>query len=238
MRATGGGKTLMKSLILLTSFLCFTAWVSAQQDTSRLIQYTPEFKFRDGLFLSFEQVQQNNPIPVSMIISPVSYDDPDFYDKILQYKIIQYFDQLGTVQEMQVRDLWGYSRNGILHININDDFYRITYIGKICHFVASLTTYNSYYNPYNPYGSPYYYPYYSPYRYYPDRRTTEMRQYLLDFTTGNILDYDVPEIEVLLMSDPELHDEYLSLSRRKRRQSKFLYIRKFNDRNPLYFPDI
>lgn len=202
-----------------------------------MIRYTPDFKFKDGIFLTFEQVRQNNPIPKSLIVSKVLYDDPDFYDRILQGSNIQFFDKLGTVQEVKVRTIWGYSQNGILHINVNDGFYRITIIGKICHFVADLTTHNNYYNPYSySYAYPYYYPYYNPYSSYPDRRTTEMRQYLLDFTTGDVMDYDVPEIEVLLMADPELHDEYTSLSRRKRKQSKFLYIRKFNERNPLYFP--
>ena len=63
-----------------------------------------------------------------------------------------------------------------------------------------------------------------------------MRQYLLDFKTGNVLDYDVESVELLLMTDPELHDEFAALSNKKQKQMKFLYIRKFNERNPLYFP--
>ena len=63
-----------------------------------------------------------------------------------------------------------------------------------------------------------------------------MRQYLLDFKTGKILDYDVASVELLLMRDPELYDEYISLKNKKKKQLKFLYIRRFNERNPLYFP--
>jgi hypothetical protein len=33
-----------------------------------------------------------------------------------------------------------------------------------------------------------------------------------------------------------LHDEFASLSKKKRKQMKFMYIRKFNEKNPLYFP--
>lgn len=223
-------------LVLLLWFLVYNTSVYTQQDSSHIIRYTPDFKFKDGIFLNFNQVQQNDPISKSLIISQVPYDNPDFFESILQNKVIQYFDALGTIQELQVRNLWGYSRNGVLYININDGFYRINIIGRICHFVADLTTYNNYYNSYYPYASPYYYPY-SPYSTYPSSRSTEMRQYLLDFTTGNVMDYDIPEVEVLLMADPELHDEFTSLSRRKRRQSKFLFIRKFNERNPLYFPE-
>ena len=34
----------------------------------------------------------------------------------------------------------------------------------------------------------------------------------------------------------KLHDEFAQLRRKKKRQLKFLYLRKFNDRNPLYLP--
>jgi hypothetical protein len=63
-----------------------------------------------------------------------------------------------------------------------------------------------------------------------------MRQYLLDFKSGNILDYEVESMKVLLMADPELHDEYVSMGKKKQKQMKFLFIRKFNERNPLFFP--
>jgi hypothetical protein len=211
--------------------------VSGQQDTAGMIRYTPDFKFKEGIFLSFDQVKQNNPIPKSRIITTVAYDDPAFYEKVLHEKKIQVFDNLGTKQEIPVKNLWGFSRNGILYINLNDGSFRITIIGSICHFVASLTTYASNYNPYYNYGYPYssypYNPYYSPYSSTP---TSEMRQYMLDFKTGNVLDYNEEGVELLLMSDPELHDEFAALGNKKQKQMKFLYIRKFNERNPLYLP--
>ena len=197
--------------------------------------YTPDFAFKEGIFLHFDQVRQNHPIPKSVIITSIPYDDPDFFEKVLDNKIVQYFDELGSVQEIPVNDIWGFSQNGTLYINMNDGYYRITIIGSICHFVATLTTYDPYYNSYYPYASPYYYPY-NPYSPYSGNTSKELRQYLLDFSTGEVLDYDVPELEVLLMADPELHDEYASLGRRKKKQQKFLYVRKFNERNPLYFP--
>jgi hypothetical protein len=63
-----------------------------------------------------------------------------------------------------------------------------------------------------------------------------MRQFLLDFETGKIMEYEVQGVEVLLMKDPELHDEFEALGNKKKKQMKFLFIRKFNERNPLYIP--
>ena len=50
------------------------------------LNITPGFKFEEGIFLNFDQVKQNKPIPKSRIITTIPYDDPDFYDRILQGK--------------------------------------------------------------------------------------------------------------------------------------------------------
>jgi len=122
----------------------------------------------------------------------------------------------------------------VLYINLDNNFHRITVVGNACHFVASITTYNSnYYDPY------YYSTHYNYSRYgmrpttYP---TKEMKQYILDFKTANIMDFTVKSVEVILMNDPELYDEFVSLRKKKKKQLKFLYIRKYNEKNPLYLP--
>ena len=230
----------MKIILPLVLMAIFNLANAQQHDTLQMIKYSPDFKFQEGVYVSFDQARRNNPIPKSRIITPVAYDDPDFFERILKEKKIQLFDNLGTKQEIQVKNVWGFSRNGVLYINLNEGYFRITIIGNICHFVASLTSYtNDRYNPYYGYGNPYYSssyynPYYSPYS---ASTNIEMKQYLLDFKTGNVLVYDEESVELLLMADSELHDEFAALSKKKQKQMKFLYIRKFNEKNPLYFPE-
>jgi hypothetical protein len=220
-------------IIILVLLFTFNTARSQQKDTTGMVRYSPEFKFKEGVYLNFEQVRQNAPILKSRIITTVAYDNPDFFDLVLKEKKIQLFDELGIKKEIQSKNVWGFSRNGVLYININDGYFRITIVGSICHFVASLTTYNN--DRYNYYG--YGYPYYSSaYPAYSGTSNVEMKQYLLDFKTGNILEYDEQSVELLLMADPQLHDEFAGLSKKKRKQLKFLYIRKFNERNPLFFP--
>ena len=224
----------MRTSFLIMLFLTIGMSLHSQNDSAHMIKYTPDFKFKEGVYVNFEQVRANNPIPKSRILTDVGYDDPYFFDRITENKKIFYYDNNGVKQEIPVSNIWGYSRNGVLYIGINDGFYRITIVGSICHFVANLTTYSSNY---------YSYPYYNYYDYNPyginttPRNTTEMRQYLIDFSTGRVMDYDISTVEVLLMKDPELHDEFMALRNKKKKQLKFLYIRKFNERNPLYFPN-
>jgi len=239
MIATGFAPVLSIKHSLFIFLVVFFQAVGAQTDSTGMVKFTPDFKFEDGIFVNFDQVRQNSPIPKSRVITTVAYDEPDFFERVLQEKRIALYDNLGTRQEISTKNLWGFSRNGVLYINLNEGYYRITIVGNICHFVASLTTYSGNYNPYNYYGNPYYnnYPYYNPYySSYPSSTNSEMRQYLLDFKTGNVLDYEVESMELLLMTDPELHDEFASLSGKKQKQLKFMYIRKFNERNPLFIP--
>ena len=206
------------------------------QDTLNMIRYTPEFKFREGIFLNHMQVKNNAPIPKSRVITNVDYDDREYYTKVLDQKKLLFYDHLGMKQEVRSKDVWGFARNGILYVGIDEKYHRITIVGRICHFVATVTTYDSrYYDPY--YYNPYDY-YYRYGRYPTNYSSSEMRQYLYDFDGGNVFDYDVDGLEMLLMKDPELHDEFAQLSKKKRRQLKFMYLRKFNERNPLYIPKL
>jgi hypothetical protein len=203
-----------------------------------MVRYSPDFEFTDGLFLGFESVKENNPIPPARIVTDEDMFDRAFYDKVTGQKEITIYDEHGVKKVLATEDIWGYSRNGILYINVGASFHRISFMGSISHFVATVTTYNpSYYDPY------YYNPYYSSSYYYnrysmPQSTvaSSDLRQYLLDFESGDVLEYDVESVEVLLMKDPELADEYHALRNRQKKQMKFVYIRRFNEKHPLYFP--
>ena len=229
------GKKLIRTFFLFWIMFLTGVTCLSQSDSILLTEYTPDFEFEDGIYLIFDQVKNNAPIPKSRILTNVPYNDRDFFFKVLDNKKIFFYDEFGMKQEVRTNNIWGFSRNGVLYIGVEDNFYRITVLGQICHFVANVTTYNArYYDPYYRYNP---YDYYYRYGGYPVTTTSsEMRQYLLNFQTGEILDYDVKSLEILLMRDPELHDEYAQLRKKKKKQMKFLYIRKFNERNPLYIP--
>jgi len=218
------------------------------QEKEGMVKYTPEFKFNDGIYLNFDQVKLNSPIPKAKLLTSIDYNDREFFKKILQIDKIYFYDNMGVRQEIAKNTIWGYARNGVLYVQIQENFNRITFVGSICHFVADITTYDSrYYNSpygyYDPYYSPYgygsyynsYNPYYSPYRQSNVARN-ELKQYLIDFESGKVMEFDVENTELLLMKDSQLYEEYVQLSRKKKKELMFVYIRKFNEKNPLYIP--
>ena len=217
------------------------------QEKDGMVKYTPDFRFNDGIYINFDQVKINSPIPKAKLLTSIDYNDREFFKKILEGDKIYFYDNMGIRQEIPKNTIWGYSRNGVLYVQVQDNFNRITFVGSICHFVADITTYDSrsygspygYYDPYySPYGYSNYYnpynPYYSPYR--SNMNRNELKQYLINFESGKVLEFDVENTELLLMKDNKLYDEYVQLPRRKKKDLMFVYIRKFNENNPLYLP--
>jgi len=217
------------AIILFIAFFSTTNLLLAQIDTSQMVKHSSNFKFNDGFFLNFEQVVRNNPIPKAAIASEFDHRELTFFENVLKLEYITIYDDMGVPKQFALASIWGYARNGALFINWNGEFNRIPVVGAICHFVANKTVYDSrnydrYYNPYS----------------YTMRQqitpTIELRQYLLDFTAGTVYDYNQVSLEHLIMRDTELYEEYKSLRVKKQRDLKFFYIRKFNERNPIYFP--
>lgn len=226
------------------------------QGREDMAKYTSDFRFRDGIYVNFDQVKTNRPIPKAKILTSVDYNDKDFFRELLKSDKIYFYDNMGIRQEVAKNDIWGYARNGVLYIQVQGNYNRITFVGSISHFVADIMTYDPRYSGY-PYGygyyDPYYYSpyYYSPYSYYgnyyspygsyysPYSRNmarSEIKQFIVDFDTGKVLDFDMENTELLLMKDAQLYEEYVRLPRKKKKELMFVYIRKFNEKNPLYLP--
>lgn len=229
-------------LVLLLLFSKGIIYVIYCQEKEVMVKYSPDFRFTDGIYLNFDQVKENDPISKAKLLTSANYNDRDFFDKVLANDKIYFYDNLGVRQEVGKSSIWGFARNGVLYIQVQANFNRITFVGSICHFVADITTYDYRYSPYGYYNPYSYNSYYSPYGsfYSPYGQTTvarnELKQYVIEFETGKMLDYDVESLEILLMSDPELYDQFIKLTSKQKKEQMFVFIRKFNEKNPLYIP--
>jgi hypothetical protein len=56
------------------------------QDSLRteMVKYTPDFRFKDGIYLNFEQVRNNRPIPKAKLLTSVDYNDREFFKRLLE----------------------------------------------------------------------------------------------------------------------------------------------------------
>ncbi len=238
-------------VVLAVVILSFPDMLNGQEGQS-MVKYTPDFRFRDGIYLNFDQVRLNEPVPKAKILTSADYNDKEFFKDLFENDKIYFYDNMGLRQEVDKNNIWGYSRNGILYIQLQGNFNRITFVGSICHFVADVISYDN--RNYSPYGYSDYSPYYSPYSYYypysyggypgsyysPYRQNSarsEVKQYLIDFESGKMMEFDLESTELLLMKDSELYEEFVQLPRKKQKEMMFVYIRRFNEKNPLYIPE-
>ena len=144
---------------IIIAFLSFflVSEGNAQNDSVKRVKYTPEFQFSAGLYLDFNQVRDNNPIPSVRIVSKDDPLDFSFYKNLVKKKTIAYFDEFGAQQEINTSGIWGYCQDGKIFIQYNGEFNRIPIIGKVCHFIADVTVLDTRYDPYyNDYYSGYY----------------------------------------------------------------------------------
>ncbi len=226
----------MRTSWLIVFFLVFST-LTAQEDSVRLVQYHPEFRFNDGLYLHFGQVRNNNPVSPLRISSNEDPLDFNFFRNLVKNDLVSYFDDFGTRITTKSKDIWGYCQDGKIFIQFNGEFNRLPIIGSVGHFIADVTVTTSQYDPY--YHRDYYDYYYNPYHYRPSNRTTrsrEMRQYLIDFESGSVVSYDLDAVKAILINEPDLYSEFAALRKKQQKELMFFFIRRYNEKKPLTIP--
>jgi hypothetical protein len=202
--------------------------ISSAQDS---IRYDSDFNFYDGIYLSFDDFRNDNPIDFDNIILLRTPDDPLFMDDLTKARSFRYRDGFGEVRELPTSRIWGFSRGGrpykvlnaqsymgIVGFNEkrksgNNEYGRIIEVGQICLIQVNMQVSS------------------------PVQDFRQTGQFLLSIETGETVHYTVANFEKLLKADAQVYDEYAKIrSLRKKKQLFFQTLRRFNRRNPTYFP--
>lgn len=196
-----------------------------------MVKYTPEYKFKEGIYIDFQSFKNNNPITISTIVTNIPLKDINFFKKLFKKEKIYFYDDNGIKQSIEPKNLWGYSKNNTIYINYDGEFYRLPTIGKISQFIANVKVIRTTADPF--FDGGYYGGGIGPNRTYEDKET---HKFILSLENGGVYENNYKNVENLIISDKNIYDEYTALKRRKRKQLSYMYIRKFNDANPIYFP--
>jgi len=210
---------------ILSCIVCFLLPLFAQsQDT---VKYTKDFTFYDGIYLSYQDFRYNWPIPKSKIITKINKNQLDFYSKLIEEPYIEYIERDSSIQKVSPDRVWGYCQNNVIFINYQRFFYRVTVFGNISHFLATVET-NTYSSGYDPFMN-------APINSTP-QKTREIKQFLLDFYSGDLVPFTVEQAEEYFQRDSVIYNEFSVLSKKKKKALVVRYIRMYNDRHPIYFP--
>ena len=83
----------MQMILSLLVLVLFTTAGFSQADSLALVKYTPEFRFKEGVFLTFDAVKLNQPIGPERIISGEKPEQLHYYEQLFDQKSIYFFDE-------------------------------------------------------------------------------------------------------------------------------------------------
>jgi len=192
---------------------------------------TLPFRFKDGIYEDFSQVRRNNPVPKENLLIAEDFADPEFYKRILKSNKIIYSTAGGSTKYIDNRKVWGFASDGILHVHWKGYYSPVYMLGTISCFFLHDLQFDIYKNII--------FMHYGFEKEISDEngntvvRYRDLKKYLLDFRTGRIMKLNVRNLSRLINSETELFSEYRKLPRAGREAQIFLYIRNFNEKNPL-----
>jgi hypothetical protein len=199
--------------------LVFLPWhLSAQIDS---VVFATGSNISDGIYINHEDLRWNRAIKKEQIISSEDKNQQEFIGKVLSHKKFS-FEKNAAVHTIEPKNVFGFFQNNTFYINFNGDFYRVPVFGSISFLVANVKVLRNFYDP--RFGYP-----------VGTATNTELREFLIDYYEGTITDFSLKKAESLLSRDKELHAEFKKLSNRKKREQIHRFIRKYNERNPIYF---
>lgn len=212
-----------RGLLFIIICLAFSFTGKAQDS----VAYTKDFRLYEGLYLGYQDFRYNWPIPKEKIITKINKDQLDFYSKLIEEEFIEYTERDGSVTKIKSDKVWGYCQNNIIFINQEKNFFRIPVFGCISNFIGTIevTNYSPGFDPFMnaPMGNSAY-------------KTREIRQYLFDFYSGEIVPFNIDKMAEFLKRDEAIYKEYSQLSKKNKKELATKYIRMFNEKHLVYFP--
>jgi len=234
-------KSLLTMLILML-FQCTHHLVTAQQtEEIPMVQYSPDYVFKDGIYPNIETFMANDPIPFPRIVSDRIVYDKEFLDELLIKEEIVLYDEAGVRASIKTEDIWGCVLHGRLHIMIGNRLHRIILQGSISHFIASATTNEKVYYADEDTAKRFTTTQDLYRRFYRDEYfyrsvTAEGELCLFDIESNTLRKYDPAALGIMLERDSALFSEYKSLRNKDKKKRIAEFIRRYNSRHPLYFP--
>ncbi|MFT4982318.1 MAG: hypothetical protein ACI9UR_002189 [Bacteroidia bacterium] len=74
------------------------------------VVYNEDFQFENGIYLTFQDFKNNNPIRPEYILSDLDIRNPNYLDRIVENDTITYYDNLYEERSVLADEVWGTQR--------------------------------------------------------------------------------------------------------------------------------
>ncbi len=204
----------------LLALACAAGWTATSaQAVQDSVRYSGGFTFRDGIYLDFRSFRHNAP---SILMDVLTTSQGQKVTDLRSTNGKLFFpDSSGQQVRLDLDRTWGFCDHGVVYVRAGNDFSRIGLMGSLAHLVFDATYRN--FDPYTVNGGATY---------------TVQEQRFLDMATGAFLPVSAEGLAKVLARDAILQEEFEALPKKQRRKPEtiFLFMRRYNDRHPLYFP--
>lgn len=210
----------MMRTALLCWLLLLAARSSAQADTM-WVPYHGGMDLHEGIYRDFHEFRLNAPsIPQSRLRDDQGLPVRDIRQVVSK---LWYQPDSGGVQVIRMDRIWGFCHNDAVYVQAGNGFYRIGLMGSIAHMV-----YEQNYRDWDPYL----------YGYGTVTRTVLLHQ-IICMETGAVLPFNASGLHTAMELDPGLQEEFAALPKKKRNSDEalFRFLRMYNERHPLLFPE-
>ncbi len=196
----------------LTTVFFFFIIQALAQHTTKNNKNIPSLK--EGVFMTKEQFVNQHP----------AYSPEDLYraQGISRFTIRAWStkDSLYIIKDKRkqtiLRDsVWGFYDDGLLFIQLNGYFHKVTLLGTISLFNEIYPLVKA---PFTPVTTD---------------ATKEIIPGMIDLHTGKFYPYDPKSLMELLQSDEVLLNNFKALNKKQRKKMMYSYVERFNNRHPL-----
>lgn len=221
--------TLLAILVLITLNVMGQDSTCVNADPAdSLVVYTPDFKFKRGIYLTYEDFKNNSPLPLSAIKTDLDSNSIHFFKDILSHKKIYIYEN-GQLRWLKNTEYWGYSDGRRVYCNSYGRFARLDIIGSICFFVkvSPMLDFNDAFYSHA-------YTHITRRNMMDPGRKTQADKYIMNFETGEVFLLNKKQLTNLFSKDAELLNDYKKFKGKKDVKT-FMFIMKYNQKYPISF---
>jgi hypothetical protein len=203
-------------ILLLFVFVGFTGSVLAQEG----VRYTADYYFNRGIYPSIEHWKKDAPIKPQNIITDLDASSTKFFQLLFQQPSFR-FPENNEIVYLKPDEIFGYSDGEHVFYKTN---YKFEIIGSISVLkeVDLTDSYSSFIKPGESYEA--------------DRKEGTGKLYILDYETGAFFKCKPGKVKEIFKRDPALYEEYKD-AKGGRREKIENFIKEYNYRHPIYFPE-
>ncbi len=224
----------MKRILCLGLFVCCWATLSAQENLDSTTILSANFKFQDGVYMTFGAFQRDQPD-----LSWVGLEANSVINDEKQTIKIEWLKRKGQKASINLDSIWGICVNGVPYIQVDKDkndfgaFSALRVRGKICYYefetvVEEMVDIKAY----NPLTG-------RPFRSAKlPRNRNVIQDMMLDFVSGRIAEFNKRNfLDWVKKDDPALWRSLKELPEKEAEEKLYKCLLIYDDRHPVFLSE-